>query len=98
VWQSGTCPAFARVFRSNSHTAPNYRLPPDPAYHDDELCRKRCWKNPKEKLGHGLKRCPLQWQIVKGAMRASGRKVHLVVHSMALTSARLKLILLKLYF
>ena len=42
VWQSGTCPAFAAIFRSNSHTSPNYRLPPCPEYHDDEKCDKNC--------------------------------------------------------
>jgi len=41
-WQSGTCPAFAAIFRSNSHTSPNYRLPPCPEYHDDEHCDKNC--------------------------------------------------------
>ena len=27
AWQSGTHPAFATVFRSNTHTMPNYRVP-----------------------------------------------------------------------
>ena len=31
AWQSGTHPAFATVFRSNSHTMPNYRRPGVPA-------------------------------------------------------------------
>jgi hypothetical protein len=28
MWQSGTTPGFAAVFRTNTHTAPNYRVPP----------------------------------------------------------------------
>ena len=48
VWQSGTSPAFAVVFRSNSHTAPNYRLPPDASHHDNKLCKRDCWKDPKD--------------------------------------------------
>ena len=31
-WQSGTTPSLAVHFRSNSHTMPNYRLPPTPCY------------------------------------------------------------------
>ena len=41
-WQTGTHPAFIRTFRSNSHTAPNYRLPLHPAYHDNEVCQANC--------------------------------------------------------
>ena len=37
-WQSGTAPAFAVLFRSNSHTAPNYRVPLMAKTHDDEAC------------------------------------------------------------
>ena len=37
-WQSGTTPAFAVLFRSNSHTAPNYRLPLLAETHDDTQC------------------------------------------------------------
>ena len=48
VWQSGTHPAFIRCFRSNSHTAPNYRLPPHPDYHDDALCKANCWSSTTE--------------------------------------------------
>ena len=43
-WLSGTTPAFAAVFRSNSHTQLNHRLPLLPETHDDELCSKRCHK------------------------------------------------------
>ena len=38
-WQSGTHPAFAVLFRSNSHTAPNYRVPLMGATHEDAVCR-----------------------------------------------------------
>ena len=41
-WQSGTHACFAVAFRSNSHTAPNWRLPPIEGLHCDEIC-----KNPK---------------------------------------------------
>ena len=33
-WQSGTTPSFAVLFRSNSHTMPNYRLPLLPSTHE----------------------------------------------------------------
>ena len=39
AYQSGTTPSFAVAFRSNSHTAPNWRLPPMPGTHCNELCR-----------------------------------------------------------
>ena len=42
MWQSGTTPIFAAVFRSNSHTAPNYQLPPVDGCHDDEMCQRNC--------------------------------------------------------
>ena len=41
-WQSGTHACFAVAFRSNSHTAPNWRLPPIEGLHCNEIC-----KNPK---------------------------------------------------
>ena len=40
-WQSGTTPAFAVVFRSNTHTLPNYRAPILPETHETDLCRSR---------------------------------------------------------
>ena len=40
-WQSGTAPAFAAVFRSNTHTLPNHRAPIRPETHDGELCQSR---------------------------------------------------------
>ena len=43
-WQSGTTPGFASVFRSNTHTQPNYRLPLLPETHDNELCSQQCLK------------------------------------------------------
>ena len=33
-WLSGTCPVFAIVFRANSHTAPNFRVPITARTHD----------------------------------------------------------------
>ena len=41
AWQSGTMPAFAAGFRSNMHTAPNWRLPPIQGAHADDLCRSK---------------------------------------------------------
>ena len=38
-WQSGTHPAFAVIFRSNTHTQPNHRLPLLEATHEDVLCQ-----------------------------------------------------------
>ncbi|HIE68948.1 MAG TPA: hypothetical protein EYP98_01630, partial [Planctomycetes bacterium] len=40
-WQSGTTRAFAVLFRSNSHTAPNFRVPLSAATHDDQACPSR---------------------------------------------------------
>ena len=44
-WQSGTTPAFAVHFRSNSHTGPNYRVPPISCVHEascpSATCRER---------------------------------------------------------
>ena len=40
-WQSGTCPAFAVLFRTNSHTAPNYRVPLMSDTHDEAMCPSR---------------------------------------------------------
>ena len=39
-WQSGTTPSFAVAFQSNTHTLPNWRLPPLPGAHDDNLCKR----------------------------------------------------------
>ena len=43
-WQSGTTPSLAVLFRSNSHTMPNYRVPPTQAIHSvtcpSEACRQ----------------------------------------------------------
>ena len=41
AWQSGTTPSFAAGFGSNTHTLPNWRLPPVPEIHDDSLCASR---------------------------------------------------------
>ena len=41
VWKSGTNRAFAVVFRSNTHTAPNYRVPLLAATHDTK-CKADC--------------------------------------------------------
>ena len=40
-WQSGTTPSFAAGFGSNTHTLPNWRLPPLATIHDDALCPSR---------------------------------------------------------
>ena len=39
-WQSGTTPGFAVIFRSNTHTQPNYRLPITEETHDGTLCKR----------------------------------------------------------
>ena len=42
-WQSGTCTPFAVLFRTNSHTAPNYRVPLMSDTHDEAMCpSKKC--------------------------------------------------------
>ena len=40
-WFSGTAPAFAVIFRSNTHTAPNYRVPLLASTHDPS-CTAGC--------------------------------------------------------
>ena len=40
-WQSGTTPAFAVAFRSNTHTLPNWRIPPLPECHADDVCKSK---------------------------------------------------------
>ena len=42
MWQSGTTASLAIAFRCNTHTAPNYRLPPLQGLHDDENCKRDC--------------------------------------------------------
>ena len=37
-WQSGTTPSFAVLFRSNTHTMPNYRVPVLPETHEAGSC------------------------------------------------------------
>ena len=44
-WQSGCPLAFATYFRTNTHTLPNYRLPPNPKTHDDENCTRQCYND-----------------------------------------------------
>ena len=53
VWQSGTTPSFAVHFRSNSHTMPNYRLPPMPILHETS-CNSRACKEEAQKMMDSL--------------------------------------------
>ena len=39
VWQSGTLPAVAAAFGSNTHTMPGYRLPIVAATHNSSVCK-----------------------------------------------------------
>ncbi len=52
-WQSGTPPAFAVIFRSNTHTLPTYRIPIIPETHEDDMCHSKACRDamqdPKEK-------------------------------------------------
>ena len=41
-WQSATTPSFAVIFRSNTHTMPNYRVPLLPETHDAACPSKAC--------------------------------------------------------
>ena len=45
-WQSGTSPALAVVFRSNTHTLPNYRAPLLSCTHDDAASITRTARTP----------------------------------------------------
>ena len=49
-WQSGTTPSLAVHFRSNSHTMPNYRLPPTPAIHEATCPSATCKQKAKDML------------------------------------------------
>ena len=40
-WRSGCSPAMALVFRCNTHTAPNYRVPVTNETHDKD-CKGNC--------------------------------------------------------
>ena len=42
MWQSVTTPGFAAVFRGNTHTQPNHRLPITAATHAEECKREQC--------------------------------------------------------
>ena len=44
AWQSGTHPAFAVLFRSNSHTLPNNRAPLMESTHEDDECKNKACK------------------------------------------------------
>jgi hypothetical protein len=48
-WQSGTTPSFAALFRSNSHTMPNYRVPVLPETHENGACRSKACMESLEK-------------------------------------------------
>ena len=41
MWFSGCAPAMALIFRCNTHTAPNYRVPPTARTHDPD-CTHNC--------------------------------------------------------
>ena len=45
MWQSGTTPLFAAVFRSNMHTPPNHRVPICPETHETSCKNPTCLKN-----------------------------------------------------
>ena len=55
MWQSGTTPSFAVAFRSNTHTLPNWRLPPIEETHSEMCNSSAC----KEKLS-----CPREQKVV----------------------------------
>ena len=48
AWQSGTTPALAVHFGSNSHTMPNYRLPPISAVHEASCPSRTCREHAEE--------------------------------------------------
>ena len=52
-WQSGTVPAFAVLFRSNTHSLHNYRAPIMPETHEHAYCKNPACRasmdDPKEK-------------------------------------------------
>ena len=52
AWQSGTTKCLAVEFRSNSHTMPNYRLPPMEALHEASCPSAACRERAKNMLQH----------------------------------------------
>ena len=50
-WQSGTTPGFAVHFRSNSHTGPNYRVPPIACVHEPSCPSAACKARAQNMLG-----------------------------------------------
>jgi hypothetical protein len=70
-WQSGTTPALAVHFRSNSHTMPNYRIPPVPAAHEECCPSATCALRTKAMLdgAHNL----LDKATIKGISRLAQR-------------------------
>jgi hypothetical protein len=52
AWLSGTTPAFAVIFRSNTHTAPNLRLPLLEGIHEQD-CKCQAWRT----IGSGHEVC-----------------------------------------
>eukprot|EP00973_Karenia_brevis_P034192 4716137-Karenia_brevis.AAC.1 len=45
MWQSGTTPLFAAVFRSNTHTQPNHRVPVCAETHEPSCKNPGCLKS-----------------------------------------------------
>ena len=48
-WRSGCSPAMALVFRCNTHTHPNYRVPISDVTHDKD-CKSDCLNKDKARL------------------------------------------------
>ena len=70
-WQSGTTPGFAVHFRSNSHTMPNYRIPPVPAAHEECCPSKTCAMRSKAMVDDATKL--LEKATIKGMSRLAQR-------------------------
>ena len=70
-WQSGTTPALAVHFRSNSHTMPNYRIPPVPAAHEECCPSATCALRTKAMLDGA--RNLLDKATIKGISRLAQR-------------------------
>ena len=49
MWFSGCAPSMGIIFRCNTHTAPNVRIPPTAQTHDPE-CAEDCLKQETSKL------------------------------------------------
>ena len=68
-WRSGCSPAMALVFRCNTHTAPNYRVPVTNETHDKD-CKGNCLDKDLFFFVFQILKAWKVWQAVKGGRKS----------------------------